>query len=330
MANDTSIAWTDYTINAGRGCTKVSPGCDYCYSERDDQRWGNTFTTIRPRPKAFADMFALSRKVARERPGDTARVFLNSMTDTFHPAYSADYTAELMTVMALTPNLTYQVLTKRHARLRAFLTNVDWLRARMSNVASTYARQRPDLDDITRHVYDLPYPLSNVHFGVSAESQEYAHRRIPKLLAAPAGRRFVSIEPMLGPVDLETFGWLGGECGECQSGTVGFDEGTCLACSGAGRRPGLDWVILGGESGFGTGYRPVELEWMRDVVAQCREAGVAVFVKQLGTAQARRLGLRDFKGEGMSEWPADLDDLRVREFPVPVTLHAPSTPQLTK
>ncbi|GIH95411.1 DUF5131 family protein [Planobispora siamensis] len=334
MVNITTISWTDFTINFGGGCKKVSEGCDNCYSERGDRRWGRDFTVVRRRPQAFADMFALSRKI-----GDGhAKVFLNSMTDTFHPFYDDDYIAELLTVAALTPNLTYQILTKRYSRLRTFLTDACrckgghqpgvHLKSKMADIARKYARKRPDLDNISHHVYfDVPYPLPNVWFGVSAETQYWADRRIPSLLSTPAAVRFVSAEPLLGPIHLNMCNYWAPPHMEGFPGAHNPLTGEWWPAVGnaeeeyANRvtdQPRIDWVIVGGESGFGDSYRPMDLTWARDVVAQCQEAGTAVFVKQLGTAQAQRLGLADFKGEKWGQWPSDLDDLRIRQFPTPL------------
>jgi len=139
-------------------------------------------------------------------------------------------------------------------------------------------------------------PMPNVHLGVSVEDQATADERIPLLLQTPTAVRWISYEPALGPVDLRPFLWK-------------IDD-----LAGDVR---VDWVVIGGESG--PGARPFDLAWARSAIAQCRAAGVPVFVKQLGAQPFYRipegtagLGLRDRKGGSMEEWP---DDLRVREFP---------------
>jgi hypothetical protein len=148
------------------------------------------------------------------------------------------------------------------------------------------------------------WPLPNVWLGVSAEDQQRADERIPDLLATPAAVRFVSAEPLLGPLDLRR--WLEHSCSICR--TFGVEDVT--RCG-----PRIDWVIVGGESGHGA--RPCDLAWIRSIVEQCRDAGVACFVKQLGADPIDGLagcsvwqGTR--KGSDMADWP---DDLRVREFP---------------
>ena len=176
-------------------------------------------------------------------------VFVCSMSDLFHPAVPWDFLWCIFITMRDAPHI-FQVLTKRPGRMAAFAKN-------------------------------LPYWPSNIWAGVSVETAQYL-ARLDVLARVPAKVRFVSCEPLLGPLDLRP--WLAG--------------------------PGPAWVIIGGESG--PNARPLDLNWVRDILHQCREAGVPVFVKQLGTVWARQNGARDWKGENPQEWP---QDLRVREWP---------------
>jgi hypothetical protein len=161
--------------------------------------------------------------------------------------------------------------------------------------------------------YDTRWPLPNVWLGVSCEDQATADERIPVLLDTPAAVRFVSAEPLLGPVDLSH--WLNIPAPEVfeddplaahlMAEAIRDGQGDC--------RRGIDWVIVGGESG--PGARPFDLAWARALVGQCRDAGVACFVKQLGAQPQTRfdvLHLDDRKGGDPAEWP---EDLRVRQFP---------------
>lgn len=145
--------------------------------------------------------------------------------------------------------------------------------------------------------------------GTSVENQASANKRIPELLEIPAAVRFLSVEPLLRPVVLDNgeSSWL-----TCD-GSHPVDGNCCEAFAVHGDHyHGIDWVILGGESG--PGARPMEVAWMRDVMRQCMDAGTAVFVKQLGSYAARGMGLKHSKGGDIEEWPADL---RVRQFPQP-------------
>jgi protein gp37 len=160
--------------------------------------------------------------------------------------------------------------------------------------------------DITRHAGRWGgWPLPNVEVGVSAEDQYWAGLRLPALEATPAAVRFVSCEPLLGPIDLSR--WVGAEFGldgrwqPAQTGMVGS----------AGRERALDWVIVGGESGHHA--RPVEEWWIGDLVDQATAGGVPVFVKQLGTAWARTHG-QPGKGTDPAGWP---EHLRIRQLPTP-------------
>jgi protein gp37 len=199
------------------------------------------------------------------------KVFVNSMSDLFHESVPDAFIADVFSVMARAHWHTFQLLTKRHSRMRSLLSRPSF---------------RENLADWA------PWPLPNVWLGVSAEDQHWFDIRVPALLATSAAVRFVSCEPLLGRIDM------------------GFG---CVR-SGALRSPCEtvpDWVIVGGESG--PGARPMELEWARQIVRQCRQAGMAPFVKQLGSVAGRAAGAGP-KGGDWDYWP---EDLRIREFPRP-------------
>jgi protein gp37 len=196
-----------------------------------------------------------------------ARVFVNSMSDLFHDDVPVAFIEQVFETMVAAAQHTFQILTKRPENMKKFM--MGW-HERYGSVPS------------------------NVWLGVSVENQEHGEERVPLLLGTPAAVRFLSCEPLLGPLRL--FG-TGGAAG---------------SPAAAGR---LDWVIVGGESGRHA--RPFDVSWARSIVAQCREAGVACFVKQLGARPTQgELPLRvaNRKGGDPEQWP---DDLRVRQFPVP-------------
>ena len=261
----TKIEWSQVTWNPTTGCDRTSPGCDHCYAlpmaarlkgmgqakyqnDGDPRTSGPGFgLTVHP------DVLAQPRHWRKPR-----LVFVNSMSDLFHPDVPDDFIGRVWHVMAGTPQHTYQVLTKRSKRL---------LTALGPNGCGFYAADGP-----------VPCPQPNVHLGVSVESDRYAFRA-DHLRQAPAAVRFLSVEPMLGPVPSLDFA-------------------------------GIDWVILGGESGRSA--RVADLDWFADVMERARAAGARVFVKQLGSQLARRLGYEDPKGGDITEWP---EWLRVREMP---------------
>ena len=283
MADGTGIQWTEATWNPVTGCSKVSAGCKFCYAEKMAERlkamgapgYAAGFdVTLQP------DM--LDRPLRWRRP---RLIFVNSMSDLFHELVPEDYVARVFDVMARAPQHTFQVLTKRAARLAELAPRLPW----------------PD----------------NVWMGVSVEDQRGTAERIPFLLSVPAAVRFLSMEPLLGPVALDLRErWDGG----CPGGCLGSDLHTaqdgaerCRRCGyplGGTPRPPLDWLIVGGESG--PGARPMAVEWAADILRQAQAADVPVFVKQLGAVWARQNGARHQKGGEPVEWP---EHLRVRAMP---------------
>jgi protein gp37 len=270
--NATAIEWTDRTWNPVTGCTKVSPGCDNCYAENIARRFagGPAF------PNGFDVTLHWDRVTQPLRWRKPSRVFVNSMSDLFHDDVPDDFIARVFAVMAATPAHTYQVLTKRHGRMRSLLSSGHFADDVQEEVFSSLDLHDDAIDWIQRR----EWPSSNVWLGVSAEDQKRADLRIPHLLSTPAAVRFVSAEPLIGPLRLDPL-WAHGTWG-----------------------PGLDWVIVGGESGRGA--RPMDPAWAQDIVADCRDLRIAPFVKQLGSAYGPH------KGGDMDTWPADLS---VREFP---------------
>jgi protein gp37 len=343
----TSIEWTDVTWNPIRGCSVISPGCVNCYAMKQAHRFSGAgkayesltkLTTAGPQWTGFIKEVhsALSEPVRWRNP---KRVFVNSMSDLFHENVSFDFIDQVFGVMAGCRYLarrgdvfdghTFQVLTKRPARMREYLSRDR--RAAWARAAAMHCGGK-DPDGIHDQALYGPPALPNVWLGVSVENQKYADERIPLLLETPAAVRFISYEPALGPLDLQrvpipapgaaSYG-LTGVAQPLTEKDTEPDDWKYWTKHGAN----LDWVIVGGESG--PGARPFDIAWARAVVQQCAAAGVACFVKQLGACAYQRddnygtegifdpykvsvLVTGDRKGGEMSEWPADL---RVRQFP---------------
>lgn len=252
---NTSIEWTDSTWSPVTGCTKVSPGCDNCYAEGIARRFAGS--------KAFPNGFDVTLHPERlDQPlrwKKPRRIFVNSMSDLFHDAVPDDYIARVFAVMAQTPQHTYQVLTKRHGRMRSLL------------------RKWTPVTGITPWVFTGPWPLPNVWLGVSVEDQKHAELRVPALLETPAAVRFLSCEPLLGLVDLRNLKARNGALIDCLGGDVkSASDGAVYS----GTPSVVDWVIVGGESG--PGARPMHPDWARSLRDQCANAGVAFHFKQWG------------------------------------------------
>lgn len=267
MSDGSAIEWTDATWNPVTGCVEVSPGCDHCYARTFAERWrgieGHYFergfdVVLRPAK--------LGLPLTWRRP---RRVFVNSMSDLFHAEVPAEFIAEVFAVMAATPQHTYQLLTKRHGRMRSLLSDPEF-RTLVQDESATLAQEGVDVRG-PGNPWDT-WPLRNVWLGVSVEDQQRAQLRIPALLDTPAALRWLSCEPLLGPIDLVE------------------------ACDG-----GIDWVVVGGESG--PGARPVASEWVRAVRDHCAESDVPFFFKQWG-GRTPKAGGRDLDGRTWDMLPA--------------------------
>lgn len=282
------IQWTDQTWNPVRGCDKISPGCAHCYAETVANRFkgikGNAYEhgfKLRLAPHM------LQNPLHWRMP---QRIFVNSMSDLFHEGVPFEYIDKVFVIMAMCPQHTFQVLTKRAVRMWEYVHS----RRGTSSFLEAAAREM-GLWERFGNTGDVHWPLSNVILGVSVENQEYADERIQEAiipLLDMGWKTMISAEPLLGPVVFKD--------------VPGFNRvNTPLHRL---------WVIVGGESG--NRARPFHLEWAHLIVDQCRQASVKVFVKQLGArpflnAGTQRLVLNSSKGDDMAEWPPEL---RIQEF----------------
>ena len=279
----TSIEWTDETWNPVTGCSHVSDGCRNCYAEDIAKRFSGTgsFPVFKPwtAPNAAHNVVLhperLDAPLHWRKP---RRVFVNSMSDLFHELVPEEFIDRVFAVMALTPQHTYQVLTKRPERMLAYFNGLyadsyDYVAERIHDAMETFDLW-PDISDQGFGTTG-EWPLPNVWLGVSAEDQRTADTRIPVLLDTPAAIRFVSAEPLLGPIDLRRiapgirgqFSFVDALQNDVPVGHHTFEL-----------HPSLGWVIVGAESG--PRARPCELDWIEGIVSQCRAAGTPVFVKQ--------------------------------------------------
>lgn len=208
-SSNTGIEWTDKTWNPTTGCNKVSPGCRYCYAEALTERFPKNF------PQGFKLTLHPDRLGQPRKWRKPSRIFVNSMSDLFHEDVPFAYLQEVFAVMQETPWHIYQILTKRDEHLAELASKLKW--------------------------------TENIWVGVSVESQQYTSR-IDSLRQVPSKVRFLSCEPLLGPLDLNL--------------------------------DGINWVIVGGESGYK--HRPIQPEWIRDILRQTKDCNASFFFKQWG------------------------------------------------
>lgn len=275
---NSKIEWTDHTANFWWGCFKVSPGCKNCYAETLSHRfgkniWGPVATTDRElKENIWKELPKWNAKAKAD--GVRRRVFVQSMSDFFedHPQV-VETRLRAMRLIEELDGLDFLILTKRPENVRAMA--IRWL--------------------------GFGFP-ENVWIGTSVENQEMANKRIPELLEIPAKVRFLSMEPLLGSVDL----------------TIGLGGADGTGLGGYGLRSAIDWVIVGGESGHHD--RETYPEWVRAIRDQCQAAGVPFFFKQWGDAKPDVLEVRAWERAGRNfsakKGGRILDGREWSEFPV--------------
>lgn len=318
MSDNSKISWTSATWNPVTGCDSVSPGCDHCYARTLAERFRDTpghyfergFDVVL-RPDKLGEPFRWRKP---------RRIFVNSMSDLFHSGVPDGFIAQVWDTMGQNQHHTFQLLTKRHGRMRSWIRRwadmvgdsdvpgvhgLPPMPRGPEAVRTTYRSGRGVLfadmlesmgtppPDCAYPTYDWidgqrwwPSVLPNVWVGVSVEDQQRADLRTSALRETQAVVRMLSCEPLLGPIEADL--------------------------------TGIGWVIVGGESG--PGARPMRAEWALALHEQCKAAGVPFFFKQTGSVLARRLGIKS-KGEGFDALPAEF---QVREYPPVADVSTPA------
>jgi len=302
MGKNTKISWATHTFSTHWGCVEI-PGdgaCSHCYAREFSKRlgmklWGKDAPRKQQSEHYWGDPLRWDRAAAKA--GERHRVFCASMSDVFESRSDLDpIRARLWDLISKTPNLDWLLLTKRPENMIG-MTPASWCDG---------------------------WP-SNVWAGTTAATQEWADKRIPILLRVPARVRWISAEPLLGPIDFSDWMSISWQCGGCHEYFSGPLQRTCPACGKVGywsgshkfnspmgqTGSGLSWIIVGGESGHGS--RLMEPVWAKAILSQCQRFKVPYFFKQKGEVLARQLGCKDKAGKDPSEWPAELC---VQEFPV--------------
>ena len=295
MAENSKIEWTDATWNPITGCTVVSPGCTNCYAmklagtrlQHHPSRAGLT-TDSKGGPVwngqvRFNEEW-LAQPLRWKRP---RMIFVCAHGDLFHESVPDEWIDRVFAVMALAPQHTFQVLTKRSGRMREYFCCVNDARNAICEAGRKWQNSLGFDGDITHSaIWDAGWALPNVWLGVSVEDQKRAEERILNLLATPAAVRFVSAEPLLGPMDISDFMWPVHHWWESGKGYRSYEEAKAAGGKCGHKRQSLvgawckflDWVIVGGESG--PGARPIHPDWARSIRDQCEAAGVPFFFKQ--------------------------------------------------
>ena len=275
---DTSIEWTDKVWNPIRGCDKVSQGCSNCYAATMAARFtkpGQAYEGLAYRDSAGRAQWTGKIRLVEERLMDPIRwrkprrIFVNSMSDLFHPMVPTDYIARIFAVMAIAQRHTFQILTKRPERMAQLMDDDQF-------IGATYRHaQRIGGNGVVAGTWPLP----NVWLGASVENQETANERIPHLRRSQAAVRFLSCEPLLGPISFKP-----------QTDVMEVKPNL----------DGIHWVIVGGESGHH--HRPMDLAWARQIRNECQDAGVAMFFKQVG-GRTPKAGGDQLDGAVIQEYP---------------------------
>lgn len=291
----TKIEWTEKTWNPVVGCSLASPGCTNCYAMRMAARIEAMNAALAPSHRvahhydgttrkvngsaawtgkvALAPDHVLTEPLRRKKP---TTYFVNSMSDLFHESVPDDWIDRMFAVMALCPQHTFQILTKRAPRMRKYLAERQQPESEML-YALLHGPMMAAVEKVMSYGIDATFPLPNVWLGISAEDQRRANERIPDLLATPAAVRFVSAEPLLGPINFRRIR-IAPDHHTIIDALDGYAIGDAISGSGQ-ERAKLDWIIVGGESG--PGARPLHPDWARAIRDQCA-AGVAHFFKQWG------------------------------------------------
>lgn len=268
MSENSKIEWTDHTFNPWEGCQKVGPGCDHCYAETRNARfgggqainWGPGAPRRRTSPANWRKPLAWNAQHEKffAKHGRRQRVFCASLADVFDNAVSPVWRADLFELIKRTPNLDWLLLTKR--------------------IGNAHEMMQASVECLMDADRDLPWP--NVWIGATITSQAEADRDIPKLLATPARVRFLSMEPLLGPVDLKNIS-IKDRPQDIMLPLAGLTwtvSTTGTHCTSSHAK--IDWMIVGGESG--PGARPISPDWARSLRDQCAAASVPFLFKQWG------------------------------------------------
>ncbi|WP_100904485.1 DUF5131 family protein [Nostoc flagelliforme] len=304
----TNIEWTDETWNIIVGCSRISSGCQQCYAATAAKS---------PRLQQFPQYQAVSiwdgtvqfvesqliKPLHWKKPKN---IFVCSMADLFHENVPFEWIDQVMAVIALCPQHTFQVLTKRPERALEYFSQqslwVKWYEAAQNFLWDAIGEKFGELINLQQYFIGQPFPLPNVWLGASTENQQMANKRIPILLQIPCSVRFLSCEPLLEDIDLRQGGAIQKLISDSYEWELVNED--------------IQWIVVGGESGPNS--RPCHIEWLESIVQQCQQSNTKVFVKQLGANAifgGQQFKTRNKKGGDIEEFP---EYLKVRELPLSI------------
>lgn len=290
MGDNTGIEYLDATWSPIKGCSHVSSGCENCWAERQAARFaksGEHFHGLIKNSRWTGEAKFYEKELYKplhwKRP---RRIGVCFMGDLFHESLTNLEVAQVFAVMAKARQHTFLVLTKRPGRMKEFL---EWAGSRVCPSEALYDYIEDDIE-INYETDIVPWPLPNVWLGVSVENQETANERIPILLQCDAALKYISAEPLLGPIDIDLAMFGEGDTRASGMNAFGFTDGF-------GYEAFIRYVIVGGESG--PGARLMHPDWARSIRDQCKEAGVPFFMKQMSFREAipEDLFIREFPTE---------------------------------
>ena len=327
MSDKSKIPWTDATWNPVVGCTKVSAGCANCYAEKmayrlacmGQKKYQAVISTDGGpwNGEIYYDESVLDKPLHWKKP---RRIFVCSMGDLCHTNVPFEFIDKVVARVALCPQHDFQFLTKRPDRMLEYFnavlthkvycentTNEGNTRTRIRHEALEILHKRQQTCKKAYNMWDGRWPLRNLWLGTSISTQADADENIPHLLPIPATVRFVSAEPLLGPIDLtDVHEKIGLSCDVINDATEDAAKFNRVYGKHLDKPyvpdPTVNWLIIGCESG--KNRRPCKIEWVRDLVNQCDAAGVAVYIKQLD--------INGKANKNPAEWPPDL---RRQEYP---------------
>lgn len=276
--NNTNIAWTDFTWNPITGCSAISLGCENCYAKSVHEPFNDTaFTQL-----TFHEN-RLSEPLKRKKE---CKIFIGSMSDIFHEDVSDEWLDAIFHIILRSPHLTFQILTKRAKKMKSYIRTLhnNGVERLVTSKFLEPCQQQELEASAKKFIFgdETQKPFANVWFGVTAETESQANKRVLSLLETKVTHRFLSIEPLLSSIDLEKLEPACNAMWELNSFNGFYNQDDGAATFGYEQLPKIDWVIVGGESGAKSKAREMKGEWVEKIYEQSKKYKTPFFFKQWG------------------------------------------------